>query len=445
MEKLKREAPISIYPPIVLYNKQDVKRIWEVPEALSEEEIYSNLYVHIPFCAQKCEFCYFNSFPAGKSLVDAYVEALVQEIKLYAKTEIVQKKIFHTVYFGGGTPTYLRKEQFQKIITTLKQELPLAKGFEFCVEVRPGREATEEVLQMLYDEGVNRISMGAQSFVQEILDYNGRKQTIAEFMEVYQRLRRIGFQNINVDIMSGMIGDTTETWKKTIDTVLSLQPENITVYKMCIYKSSKLYEKYHGKQETNVFISDEVELERIKYFYERLHEAGYMESSNPYTFTNSKEYDHTYRKSRTSGLDLLGVGLSSNSYFNHVAFQNTHDIQEYITKLGNGEYAIKNGYRLNKEEIIQRALVFGVKTTKVDRKKFEQLYGVDPYEWAKDSFDRMVSDQRAEVTKEEIHLIGDSYLFADDIVRNYLFSDRERNMEALLVMHKNVKLSLKER
>lgn len=442
MKQLKRGAPISIYPPVVLYREQDVPKIWEVPEEIPEAEVETNLYVHIPFCAQKCEFCYFTSFPAGKSQVDAYVEALVTEIKLWAKKEIIKRKRFHTVYFGGGTPTYLRKEQLERIITAIREELPMTENFEFCVEVRPGKEATDEVLEALKEAGVNRISLGAQSFVQEILNINGRKQTIGEFFDVYQRLRKIGFGNINIDVMSGMIGDTDETWKTTIDTVLSLQPENITVYKMCIYKSSKLYEKYVCNGTKDIFVTDDAELQRIRYFYARMQEAGYIKSSNPYTFTHSKAFDHRYRKSRTSGEDLLGIGLSSNSYFNHVVFQNTHDIQEYIKCLKEGKFPVKNGYQLSMDEIRKRALVFGVKTATVNREHFKALYGVDPYLWMKDAFDAMISDGFVEVDSEKIRLIHETDLFADDLVRQYLFTEKERKMEALLVMHKNVKLSM---
>lgn len=440
MLDLKRDAPISIYPPVILYNHTDIKKVWDVPSILPESEREANLYVHIPFCAQKCEFCYFTSFPAGRSVVERYVQALRNEIVTVSQKEIVQKKLFHSLYFGGGTPTYLSKENLTGLINLIRDKFPLSPECEICVEVRPGKEATRDKMEALFEAGVTRISMGAQSFVQEILDLNGRRQKIQDFFDVYEMLREIGFQNINIDLMSGMIGDTEETWKKTVDTVLNLRPENITAYKMCIYKSSKLYEKFVCTHKEDIFVPSDVELERIKYFYEQVHKAGYTESSNPYTLTRAKEYDHTYRLSRTSGADLLGLGLSSNSYFNHVVFQNTHDMEEYIQRLDKGETPIKNGYHLSNDEEMKRALVFAVKTTSVNRRHFIDYFGKDPYLEYKTEFDHMSEDGLIEIKSDIINLIGDAYLFVDDIVRKYLFSDKEKKMEALLVMHKNVAL-----
>lgn len=440
MLELKREAPISIYPPVILYNNSDVHKIWEMPSLLPGNERKANLYVHIPFCARKCEFCYFTSFLAGKTKVVKYVEALKKEISMMAQKEVVKQKVFHSVYFGGGTPTFLSKENLIDLIHTIRENFNLTDPCEICIEVSPGREATREKMEALYSCGVNRISMGAQSFVQEILELNGRKQTIQEFFDIYRMLRDIGFKNINIDLMSGMIGDTEETWQKTIDTVLELQPENITAYKMCIYKNSKLYEKFVYNHKEEVFVPEDIELKRIKHFYECVHKAGYIESSNPYTLTKSKDYDHTYRLSRTGGEDLLGLGLSSNSYFNHVAFQNSHDLEEYFTNIEKGQLPIKNGYHLSDAEVMKRALVFALKTTKVNRKHFIETYGKDPYIEYKTAFDTMSADGMITITQEEILLIGDAYLFVDDFVRKYLFTEKEKKMEALLVMHKNVTL-----
>lgn len=440
MLDMKREAPISIYPPVVLYNHTDVKKIWDTPPQLSENEREANLYVHIPFCVQKCEFCYFTSFTGKKTVVEKYIDSLKEEIRMVSQNKIVWEKVFYSLYFGGGTPTFLSKENLTELINLIKESFPLSPNCEICVEVRPGKEATREKMKALFDVGVTRISMGAQSFVQEILDLNGRRQKIQDFFDVYEMLRDIGFKNINIDLMSGMIGDTEETWKKTIDTVLALRPENITAYKMCIYKSSKLYQKFVCANKEDSFVPAKTELKRIKYFYECVHEAGYMESSNPYTLTRGKEFDHTYRLSRTSGADLLGLGLSSNSYFNHVVFQNTHDMNEYIQNIQEGKSPIKNGYHLSEDEAMKRALVFAVKTTTVNRKHFIKCFGKDPYLEFKSNFDCMLQEGLITITSDAISLIGDAYLFVDDIVRKYLFSDKEKKMEALLVMHKNVAL-----
>ncbi len=440
--ELKREAPISIYPPIILYNTKDVDRIWEEKNIRSQAEEPANLYVHIPFCAQRCDFCYFTSFTAGDSTVRAYVEALQREILLLSKMPVVQRRRFHTVYIGGGTPTYLKTPYLSDIIQSLWTQLNIQREYEFCVEVRPGKEATEEKLRFLHEAGVNRISMGAQSFSQEVLDINGRKHKLEDFFTVYERLREIGFANINIDIMSGMAGDTDISWKDSIDTVLRLAPENITVYKMHVYKSSELYKKLDKMHKTGSVVEDEIEVGRIRYFYERMREAGYKLSATPYTFTKSRAFDHSYRASRTGGDEVLGIGLSANSFMNGTVYQNTNSMEVYVNKLQEDVLPVKSAYVLPREEEIKRALVFGLKTSKIDRKAFLQRYGADPVDICPEGFERMLRDGCIETDEAEIRLCAEACLYADDIVRRYILSEKERQMERLLVLHKNVRLKI---
>lgn len=440
--ELKREAPISIYPPIVLYNTKDVGGIWDDDGGSGDKGRLSNIYVHIPFCPQRCDFCYFTSFSAKDSVVRGYVEALEKEMELLSGKQLLKERRFHTVYFGGGTPTYLKPEYLESIIRKLASCFAVESGSEFCVEVRPGNEATEEKLKLLKDMGVNRISMGAQSFVQDVLDQNGRRHRIEDFFKIYDRLRKVGFKNINIDIMSGMVGDNESTWQRTIETVLGLEPENITVYKMHIYKHSELYRKMEELNRTDALVSDSREISMIRHFYKEMHKAGYRKSSGTYTFTRSKEHDHAYRLSRTGGGELLGIGLSSNSFVNRSVYQNANKLEEYLAMVNDGILPVKRAYKLTKEEEIKRALIFGLKTSSIDRVDFIQKYGIDPMEVAGEGLGRMLEDGLAEMDEKEIRLTEEAYIFADDIARKYILSPKERAMEKVLVMHKNVSLKL---
>lgn len=443
---LKREAPISIYPPIILYNKRDIGRIWE--ESADRKKVMgkSNLYLHIPFCAQRCDFCYFTSFTAGDSVVREYIEALKKEMEYLSEKKIVKDMSFHTIYFGGGTPTYLKTEYLCDIIRMIRSSFAIEDGCEFCVEVRPGREATEEKLKSLFLAGVNRISMGAQSFSQEVLNLNGRKHRVEDFFRIYELLRKTGFQNVNIDIMSGMIGDTQDSWEKSIDAVIGLQPENITVYKMHVFKSSELYKKLVETGKTSSFVEDSVELRRMGEARERLENSGYRKSATPYTFTRSKTFDHAYRKSRTGGSDLLGIGLSANSFVNRRVYQNTNDMGEYLHKIQNGELPVKSAYKLSREEEIKRALVFALKTSHIDRIAFGACFGIDPLDVNLNSlgFECMQQDGLAEINESEIVLTREAQLYSDDIVRKYMLSDKERKMENLLLLHKNIQLKIQD-
>ena len=199
-----------------------------------------SLYIGIPFCPTTCLYCSFTSYPIGgyRKLVDSYVDCLIQEMKFVAWE--FRGKILDSVYIGGGTPTTLEPEQMDRLITALKELFDFKDVKEFTVEAGRADSITEEKLRVLYRHGVSRISVNPQTMKQETLDIIGRRATVEQVEQAYALARKIGFDNINMDLILGLPGELEGDVQRTIDRVVELAPDSLTVHSLAIKRASKL-------------------------------------------------------------------------------------------------------------------------------------------------------------------------------------------------------------
>ena len=189
------------------------------------------IYIHIPFCVRKCKYCDFLSGPAGIETQETYIEMLLKEIEQYE--ELLKERQTDTIFFGGGTPSILEGDAIVRIMEKLKESGNISKTAEISIEANPGT-VTEEKLLLWKKSGINRISFGLQSADDEELKRLGRIHTWESFEENYHLARKCGFENINVDLMSALPGQTVDTWKKTMGRVTELDPEHISAYSLII-------------------------------------------------------------------------------------------------------------------------------------------------------------------------------------------------------------------
>lgn len=419
---LNRETFITSYPHYNVLNKKHTELLWH------KRPIH--LYIHLPFCPKRCDYCYYR-VEAGKkkSEIDAYVNALLQEIERLGKQPELQCCTVKTLYFGGGTPTMLSSEHFVLIAEALKRSFTFVSDYEFCVEVRPGREATEEKLQTLKKLGVNRISMGSQSLDEEVLKMNGRNHILKLFYETYDRLRSVGFDWINVDILSGLLHELEETWKNTIQTLAGLRPENISIYKLEVFYNTTLFQLL--KKRPELMISDDVEARRFKWARNWLENEGYY-MFNSTMFTTDDQYIHEQRRAVHYGEEMLGIGLSSHSYFNGFLFQNTSDMKEYHEWIEEGKNPILRAYKLSAREEIIRSIVFGLKNLSLSRNAFYQRFGFDIKALFADKINDLEAKGILEVTDNHINIAFDYYEFADDVSRFFYPDEQKEDMLAHL-------------
>ena len=283
------------------------------------------LYLHTPFCVRKCNYCDFASFKeADCSWREKYIDTLCHEIGLYADKNIV----IDTIFFGGGTPSLLTPLEFSRIVEKINESFIVLPDVEFTLEANP-RTLTEEKLKDFMSLGVNRLSIGLQSVHENEQTILGRIHNYDDFLSTYHMARRLGIKNINVDLMYGIPNQTMESFYKTLERVISLEPEHMSLYGLILEEGTPLY----NARETLVFPSEDDECDMYYLATDVMRRSGYLH----YEISNyAKEgYASRHNIKYWHANEYIGVGLAAHSYYSGVRYGNSDDIGEYLS----GDYA----------------------------------------------------------------------------------------------------------
>lgn len=305
-----------------------------------------SLYVHIPFCKQKCFYCDFPSYGGIEELMDSYVDALIKEIEEKA----INYKI-NTIFIGGGTPSYLNIKNIEKLLDAINK-LDLKENLEFTMECNPG-VLEKEKLKAMKDRRVNRISMGLQSANDGLLSDLGRIHTYEEFLNNFNEARKIGFDNINIDLMFGLPNQTVELWIDTLDKVAKLNPEHISAYSLIVEEGTKFYSLY--QKDKLELPSEEDEREMYVTTKDVLKKYGYYQ----YEISNYSKvgYECNHNKVYWNLSEYLGVGSSASSYINGERYKNINNIKEYIDRI-ESQRAVSEEIHLNSVEDSMEEFMF---------------------------------------------------------------------------------------
>ena len=405
------------------------------------------IYVHIPFCVKKCNYCDFLSAPATMQVRKSYIEALIKQIESYRdfvfvnSNSVLEKKYeVKTIYFGGGTPSLLDVEEIGAVFSTIKSAFGIMDAdletMEITLEANPGTFGKDKLLA--YREmGFNRISMGVQSMNNEELKLLGRVHTVEEFLENYKLARECGFENINVDLMQSLPGQTLEDWEETLRQVIKLNPEHISAYSLIIEEGTKFYEWYADKEE---LLPDE-ETERAIYYRteEMLKEAGYERYEISNYAKPGKESRHNL--SYWQGVDYLGLGLGAASLIKDERLVNADNLQKFIEIADNEkkvfgddrekdkesvtarkekfELFIKERNPLTRQEQMEEFMFLGLRVMKgVSKQKFFKRFGItmdEVYGAVLEKFREeellVIEDDRVALTRKGIDI--SNYVFAE--------------------------------
>ena len=239
------------------------------------------LYIHIPFCVKKCNYCDFLSFSSNQKTQEDYVNALLREIHYYGP--LMKDRTVSTIYIGGGTPSWLAYERMEEILSALYQNFQIAPDAEVSMECNPGT-VTKESLQSYFSAGINRLSIGLQSADNEELKLLGRIHTYEQFVKTYEMARNTGFTNLNVDLISGLPYQNTEKFMDTLHKVIQFQPEHISAYTLIIEKGTPFYDQYkfdvvrqEAGMKTEVLPTEDEAYRIYKMTQLTLKAAGYMQ------------------------------------------------------------------------------------------------------------------------------------------------------------------------
>lgn len=329
------------------------------------------IYIHIPFCVQKCRYCDFLSAPAGEETKQRYMKALCQEI--LQKSSSYEAYKVSSIFIGGGTPSCVNPHWIRELLTLLKKHFHLRENAEISMEINPGT-VDKSGLAVYYGAGINRLSIGLQSARQEELLCLGRIHNFEQFTEAYFTAREIGFSNINVDIMSGLPGQTCENYLETLKKVTSLQPppEHISAYSLIIEEGTPFFQAY---EEGKLFLPDEdTEREMYELTGAFLQKKGYerYEISN-YAKPGKKCRHNVGYWTRKN---YVGFGIGAASLVENVRFKNHTDMESYMQNPCGCKVDIEY---LTKEEQMEETMFLGLRLTEgVSCKVFRETFGADP-------------------------------------------------------------------
>lgn len=331
------------------------------------------IYIHIPFCVKKCAYCDFLSGPSTEKMRADYVELLCSEI-LHAKGKYKDTRV-SSIFFGGGTPSLLTKEQVTQIMDAILMAFEVEETAEITMEMNPGT-MTEENLLGYKESGINRISMGLQSVHDDELKMLGRIHTYEQFVCNYQMARKAGYQNINVDLISAIPGQSLESWKKTLQTVLDLNPEHISAYSLIIEPGTPFYEWYEeGKKEGLLPLPSEEEEREIYWETRKLMEAnGY----HRYEISNyAKEgYECRHNIGYWKRVPYIGFGVGAASFLPNadgqmMRYTNPSEVTAYKEDY-DGKF---QGELLSKEEEMEEFIFLGLRMMEgIEKEEFQRQF-----------------------------------------------------------------------
>lgn len=326
------------------------------------------LYIHIPFCVKKCNYCDFLSAPANKQVQIAYMETLQKEIE--EKAIEYKEWIVDTVFIGGGTPTSVPYETIVNTMETIKKEFALTKDCEITMECNPGT-VTMEAMNAYAAAGINRISIGLQTADDGLLKTLGRIHTYEQFLDSYNYARNAGIQNINVDIMSGLPSQTIEQYTDTLKKVADLGVEHISAYSLIVEEGTPFYKLY---EEEKLELPDE-DTEREMYYQTgtMLKQYGFLRYEISNYAKNGFECKHNKRYWKRD--NYLGIGLGAASFIENTRYKNTEWLDEYLIE---NKYLEKNEIQnLSKEECMEEFMFLGLRMTKgISKTEFKETFGV---------------------------------------------------------------------
>ncbi len=314
------------------------------------------IYVHVPFCRQRCHFCAFYLEIGQTARIDAFRAALTSEIGLYRKQDLLAGRSLQSIYFGGGTPTVLPANQLVELLDFIRDTWHLSANAEVTVEAHPST-VTAEDLMVLAGAGFNRISFGAESMNDDDFGPIGRPGRVQDTETAVVAARAAGFTNINLDLMYGLPGQTLEAWRKTLQLLLALDPSHVSSYALTIEKRTRLARDIArdlvSKPNDALQIAMESAAETL------LTAAGFMR----YEISNYAKPGSACRHNLQywTGRDYLGLGPSAQSYVDSVRFGNIADLTAYVDFLGNHTLPVTGRTMLSVSEQQRDALVFGLR------------------------------------------------------------------------------------
>jgi oxygen-independent coproporphyrinogen-3 oxidase len=418
---------VSNYPPFSAWNPESLPRVHAALDSPPLPGATLGLYLHIPFCRKRCKFCYFRVYTDKDSgQIGAYLDALATEVELYAQRPAIAGRPLKFVYFGGGTPSYISVRQLSGLVTRLQAALPWTGAEEITFECEPGT-LSHSKLAAIRDVGVTRLSLGIENFDDDILRENGRAHVSTEIYRVLPWIAEMGFDQLNVDLIAGMVGETWETWRETVRKTIDIEPDSVTVYQMELPYNTVYSQSLLGGTLERPLADWPTKRAWHDYAFAELAKAGYVLSS-AYTMVKPKGSSSrfVYRDSVWHGNDMLGTGVASFSHLSGVHFQNVAGWSEYLGALAEKRLPLGRAFATTGRERLTREMILQLKLGILDLSYFRDKFGVDVRAEFAPAWERLEDEGMLRLGAGEVALTRAGLLEVDRLLPSF-YDERYRN------------------
>ncbi len=369
---------VSNYPPFSFWKEKDVPCVQSMLNSPAPGTAPLGLYYHVPFCRKRCHFCYFRVYTdKNSSDVRRYLSATMKEFEAYSQSPYLQGRKPKFVYFGGGTPSYLSAQQLSELTDRMKEIMPWDEAEEVTFECEPGT-LTEKKLEAIKNFGVTRLSLGVENFSDHILQTNGRAHRSAEIFRAYEFARNLGFANVNVDLIAGMLDETDDNWLDCVEKTVELEPDCVTIYQMEVPFNTTIYQNMKQEGRLSAPVAEWPQKRRwVKEAFARLEQAGYSVTSTCTAVKNPQTTKFVYRDRLWSGADMVALGVASFGHLGGIHYQNLTHFDQYCEAVETSKSVIRRALMTTEEERFIRELILQWKLGKVNRGYFKEKFGIE--------------------------------------------------------------------
>ena len=376
-------------------------------------ELVKSLYIHIPFCTQICHYCDFNKFFIQNQPVDGYIQSLVKEMGLY---HLSQNEPLSTIFIGGGTPSALEPVQLEQLLFSIKDTVKLEPDYEFTVEANPG-DLTKDKMRIMKEAGVNRLSLGVQSFNEELLKKIGRAHNVRDVYETIDMAREAGFGNISIDLIYSLPGQTLVDLGDTLDRALQLDLPHFSAYSLIIEPKTVFYIMLNkGKLSLP---GEDTEATMYEYVMERLTKAGYHQ----YEISNFAKagYESRHNLVYWDNEEYYGLGAGAHGYLNGVRYHNHGPLKKYMNAIEENRKPIIEQITVSLKEKMEEEMFLGLRKMEgVSPQAFQQKFSQNIQDVFGDTLNRMVSDGLLEISEGRIKLTQSGKLMGNEVFQAFL-------------------------
>lgn len=410
---------VSNYPPFSQWKPEYLDQVTAVLNEPPRLDDPLGLYIHIPFCRKRCKFCYFKVYTdKNASQIEIYLNALIKENEIYSRFPAFQNRQLRFAYFGGGTPSYISERQLQYLVEGLNRHVSWENAEEVTFECEPGT-LNKSKLEMLKQIGVTRLSLGVEHFNDDILEANGRAHLSPEIYRAYEWARQVGFEQINIDLIAGMMGESEETWRDAVRRAVELEPDSVTIYQMELPYNTVISREMIDKGLDSPIADWPTKRRWVDYAFEQFEARGYQVASAYTLATTKKPCRFIYTDALWHGNDMIGLGVSSFSHFGGVHFQNAHSFEEYVSALERDELPLLRALPLTPKQSLIREMILQLKTGALDLHYFQQKFGVDIWQEFEPVYQQLHKEEMLDNDNGKIQLTRRGILQVDHFLSEF--------------------------